>query len=163
MNINEPIAKPRQLHTVTMGDITTLGERLRRLRTGKGWTLDQLAEEAGVSKGLLSGIENGHNMPSGKVALKLANALEASVDFLLKGDGDEEADAAPAPKAVEVPRELAALAEVQNWSFQKVRALLDARDAVVARRSDQPRRPFTTKDWKVLAERLAPYLDDKDK
>jgi transcriptional regulator with XRE-family HTH domain len=143
-----------------MGDTTTLGERLRQLRTGKRWTLDQLAQEAGVSKGLLSGIENGHNQPSGKVALKLANALGASVDYLLQGG----AEPAPGPaKSVEVPKELVALAEARNWSFPKVRALLDARDAVVARRSDQPRRPFTTKDWEELAERLAPYLDDKDK
>jgi transcriptional regulator with XRE-family HTH domain len=41
-----------------------------------------LAREADVSKGFASAVENGHNQPSGKVLLKLAKALGASVDYL---------------------------------------------------------------------------------
>lgn len=143
-----------------MGETTGLGDRVRQLRHGKSWTLDQLANEAGVSKGFVSAVENGHNQPSGKVLLKLARALGASVDYLVQGD----ALAAPVERIrkVEIPEELVALAEEENWSFPKVRKLLEAREAVIARRSEQARRPFTTTQWRELAKALAPFMDEKD-
>lgn len=143
-----------------MGDTTGIGDRVRQLRHGKGWTLDQLASQADVSKGFVSGVENGHNQPSGKVLLKLARALGASVDFLVQGIGEDQSG--ERVRKVEIPQELAALAEEENWSFPKVRKLLEAREAVVARRSDQVRRPFTAKQWSELADALAPYIDGKD-
>src|SRR5207247_10508813 len=102
-----------------MGDTTGLGDRVRQLRNRKGWTLEQLANEAGVSKGFVSAVENAHNQPSGKVLLNLARALGASVDFIVQG----EPGGAPAERTrkVEIPEELAALAEEQKWSFAKVR------------------------------------------
>ena len=125
--------------------------------------MDQLAQEAGVSKGFVSAVENGHNQPSGKVLLKLAKALQASVDYLMQGGVTEAA--ADRVRKVEIPEELVELAEAQNWSFPKVRKLLEAREAVIARRSDQARRPFTIKQWGELAEALAPFMngDEEDK
>lgn len=142
-----------------------LGHRVRELRTGKGWTLDQLAQEAGVSKGFLSAVENNHNQPSGRVLLGLAKALGASVDYLVEGDpaGAPEAEGTSAtPGVVEIPEELAALAERENWSFAKVTAVLNARLAVHAKRSDRPRRRFTTSEWIEFAKLLAPYLDSEE-
>lgn len=122
--------------------------------------MDQLASEAGVSKGFVSAVENGHNQPSGKVLLKLAKALGASVDYLIQG----EVAAGPLERVrkVEIPEELVALAEDENWPFPKVRKLLEAREAVIARRSEQARRPFTKKQWRDLAEALAPFMDEGD-
>lgn len=140
-----------------MGESSGLGERVRHLRHGKGWTLDQLATEAGVSKGFVSAVENGHNQPSGKVLLKLAKALSASVDFLVRGD--EGAPAIERVRKVEIPEELAELAEEEDWPFAKVRKLLEAREAVIARRSDQARRPFTMTQWRELAAALSPFMD----
>jgi transcriptional regulator with XRE-family HTH domain len=147
-----------------MGDTTTLGHRVRELRSRKGWTLDQLAKEAGVSKGFISAVENGHNQASGRILLRLARALGASIDFLMKGDDGTDADhAARAPsRVVEIPEDLAAVAEKENWSFAKVTAVLNARIAVFAKRSDRPKRPFTTAEWREFAELLAPYLREED-
>src|SRR5688500_5842495 len=145
-----------------MSDTSGLGDRVRQLRHGKGWTLEQLATEAGVSKGFVSAVENGHNIPSGKVLLKLGKALGASVDYLMKGD--QEGGGAPGERTrkVEIPEELVELAELEDWSFQKVRKLVEAREAVVARRSEQARRPYTTTQWRELAAALAPFIDGAD-
>src|ERR1700732_450024 len=42
----------------------TLAEELRRRRTALGWTLEQVAEQAHVSVGMLSLIETGKRRPS---------------------------------------------------------------------------------------------------
>src|SRR5712691_8469917 len=42
----------------------TLAEQLRRRRTALGWTLEQVAEQAQVSVGMLSLIETGRRRPS---------------------------------------------------------------------------------------------------
>jgi transcriptional regulator with XRE-family HTH domain len=42
----------------------TLAEELRRRRTALGWTLEQVAEQAQVSVGMLSLIETGKRRPS---------------------------------------------------------------------------------------------------
>jgi hypothetical protein len=58
--------------------------------------------------------------------------------------------------------ELVALAEAENWSFAKVRKLIEAREAVIARRSEHARRPYTTVQWRELAAALAPFIEDED-
>lgn len=137
-----------------------LGARVRELRRERGWTLEQLADAAGVSKGFLSGIENNRAQPTGPVLLKIANALGASVDYLLQGEA-----AAPRPeerKVVEVPPELVAIAEQRGWSARRVFEVLRARQSLLARRSDKPHRPFTQTEWAEFADRIAPYLTQDD-
>ena len=137
-----------------------VGARVRELRQKKGWTLDQLAGEVGVSKGSLSLLENGKARPAGLVMLRIANALDASVDYLLRGS-------AALPKecektSVEIPAELAELALEQGWSARRTFALVRAREALLARRSDRPRRSFTRTEWMDFAERLAPFLENEE-
>lgn len=59
-----------------------LGNRLREAREAKGWTQAQLAERIGVSRKTINTVENRVFVPSTVVALKLALALEASVETL---------------------------------------------------------------------------------
>lgn len=137
-----------------------LGARVRVLRGERGWTLEQLADAAGVSKGFLSGVENDRAQPTGPILLKIATALGASVDFLLSGQAG-----APQPmerKSVEVPPELVALAEARGWTARQVFAVLRARYSLLARRSDKPHRPFTEKEWAEFSDRIAPYLSEGD-
>ena len=76
----------------------TVGDRIRRLRTQKGLTLDQLAELTDSSKSYIWELEN-KNPPrtsAGKLA-KIADALETTIEYLLKGkEKIAEADAADA-------------------------------------------------------------------
>jgi transcriptional regulator with XRE-family HTH domain len=57
---------------------------LRRLRHAKGLSQDELAYEAGVSRGYLSQIEKGVFYASLKVVVKLASALAVDPAELLK-------------------------------------------------------------------------------
>ncbi|GAA2921597.1 transcriptional regulator with XRE-family HTH domain [Microbacterium keratanolyticum] len=55
--------------------ITHLGAQLREQRTGR-FTVEELAERAGVSAGLISQIERGIGNPSFATLLRLANSLD---------------------------------------------------------------------------------------
>lgn len=56
--------------------------RLKLLRKQKGWTLDVLADETGLTKSYLSKVERGLSVPSIAVALKLSKALNVDVEQL---------------------------------------------------------------------------------
>jgi transcriptional regulator with XRE-family HTH domain len=64
-------------NTVKMSDylLTGIGKRIKNLRQQKGIKLTDLADGAGVSKGLLSKIENGRTVPSLPVLLSIIQAL----------------------------------------------------------------------------------------
>lgn len=75
-----------------------LGTRIRRLRTESGWTLQELAERAGVSLSTLSKIENAQVAPTFDTLVKAAHGLGIRFEALLSGPGGPAAPgAADAP------------------------------------------------------------------
>ncbi len=58
------------------------GARLRTLRQARGYSQQQLASMAGVSRQAVSAVEAGHSDPSLRVALALASALGVTVEEL---------------------------------------------------------------------------------
>ena len=69
-----------------------IGERVRDLRQGLGLTMERFAEQAGLSIGMLSKIENGQTSPSISTLTSLANAAGVPLTALFRGL-DEEHDA----------------------------------------------------------------------
>ena len=65
-----------------------LGERVRALRKRKEWSLEALAERAGMHVTYLSSVERGHRNPTLNVLAALASALDVTLSSLL--DGMEE-------------------------------------------------------------------------
>lgn len=66
-------------------DFTKLGEKVRFLRQGRGWSLVDLAERSGVSKAYLSDLENGTaGKPNIQYMYAIAVALEVTLDELLQ-------------------------------------------------------------------------------
>lgn len=59
-----------------------LGQRVRDLRKGCGWTLEQAAQHAGLARSTLSKIENGQMSPTYEALKKLAIGLGISVPQL---------------------------------------------------------------------------------
>jgi transcriptional regulator with XRE-family HTH domain len=55
--------------------VPTVAEQLRRRRSALGWTLEQLAEQAQVSVGMLSLIETGKRRPSLRTWERIRQAL----------------------------------------------------------------------------------------
>ena len=53
-----------------------IGDKIKKKRTGKNVTVEQLANKAGVSKGLISQIENNRTVPSLPVLFNIIHSLE---------------------------------------------------------------------------------------
>lgn len=60
---------------------------VRSLRTGRAWTLDQLAVRSGVSKGMIVEIEQERTNPSIATLCQLADALGTSVPAMVEVSG----------------------------------------------------------------------------
>ena len=59
---------------LTQAELSSLCARLRALRLGRGWTMEELARRAGLSKSYLSRLEDGERQPSIAALLSLAQA-----------------------------------------------------------------------------------------
>ena len=69
---------------MTRGDTMKVNNRIREVRTEKGWTQEQLSEETGVSRQSINSIERGKYIPSLPLALKFARVFECSTDSLFQ-------------------------------------------------------------------------------
>jgi transcriptional regulator with XRE-family HTH domain len=74
---------------------TAIGARVRRERLARHWTLDQLAEAAGVSRRMVINVEQGEANPSVATLLRISDALGIGLPVLV---------APPDPRAVTVIR-----------------------------------------------------------
>lgn len=63
-----------------------LGNRIRSLRKGRGWSQEHLADEANMHRTYLWGIERGVRNPSLRHLAQIADALEVSVASLFGSD-----------------------------------------------------------------------------
>lgn len=66
----------------------TLGEKIRSLRKAKKLTLDELADQVGVSQPFLSGVERGDKNPRLETLESIAEALNVSPALLQHPDID---------------------------------------------------------------------------
>ena len=138
--------------TDTLG---TLGRRIADLRERRGLTQRRLADAAGLSQTFLSEIENDRRNVGAAILLRIANVLDASLDYLLRGEEERTAMRRP----VVVPAELSAAAEEQAWTYAQTVALLQARQVVMARRGGaaddaRPPRQWSKEQWIHFHERL---------
>ncbi|MDR6988349.1 transcriptional regulator with XRE-family HTH domain [Paenarthrobacter nitroguajacolicus] len=83
-----------------MDDSTTtlslaIGARVKQERQSRGWTLDQLAEAAGVSRRMIINVEQGAANPSIGTLLRISDALGVGLPALVE---------APRPKPVKITR-----------------------------------------------------------
>ncbi len=62
-------------------------QRMKEARTRKGWTQRQLAEKAEVSPSAISSYESYGKMPPIDIAVRIAEALEVSLEWLCGVDG----------------------------------------------------------------------------
>ena len=140
-----------------MPQLDTVGQRINYIRTQMGLSLEALAERAGLSKSFLWEVEQDRSDISGRRLLQLADALNASVEFLLRGG------AAPAeyePPSVEVPRSLGELAEEEGLTYRQMMTILEIEHSIVARRGGVPRGTKGKEDWRSLYLAVKPFLEE---
>ncbi len=133
-----------------------LGERVKSLRQSLGWTQDKLAQETQISKSFLSEVENDKANISGDNLLKIANTLNVSLDYLMKGEappGNKK------PRPVEIPPGLSNVAEKKGLTYKQTLTLLAAHQSLIARRSDQGKAEMDEKAWEAFYGRLKEYLE----
>lgn len=73
-------------------DRTAYGERIKRLRTGRELTQEQLAEKINVSRTYIVKNENGLQIGPIEIAIELAMFFDVSTDFLLLGKENYRVD-----------------------------------------------------------------------
>jgi transcriptional regulator with XRE-family HTH domain len=88
----DPNARDQQSTTVLA---MAIGARVRQERQARHWTLDQLAEAAGVSRRMVVNVEQGAANPSVGTLLKISDALGIGLPALV---------APPQPKMLKVTR-----------------------------------------------------------
>lgn len=76
---------------VVIGGKMPLYNRLKELRTAKGYNQQEMGALVGVSRQTISLIERGDYNPSITVCLKLAKELGVSVDDIFKYEEGEDA------------------------------------------------------------------------
>ena len=134
--------------------MATIGERVREVRERLTLTQEELAARSGISKGFLSDVENDKSSPGAEYLLRIANALGASVDYLLKGEEAERQTTSP----VVIPQELSKVAEELRLSYQQTLQMLAAHSAIVAKRSERGMKRFTVEEWRSLYQALQSFL-----
>jgi transcriptional regulator with XRE-family HTH domain len=120
------------------------GDRIRAIREKRGLTQDQLADKAKISTGFLSDVENSKRNVSSENLLKIANALGASADYLLRGETRETIRRQP----VVIPPELSEAAGALGLSYTQTLETLEAHNSVVARRSTKETKRLSVEEWK---------------
>lgn len=63
-----------------------LGKRIRESRVKKGYTQQDLANQAEIGVVYLSEIERGIKMPSMNIFIKIIDALDVSADYVLRDE-----------------------------------------------------------------------------
>ena len=140
-----------------MSQPDTVGRRINYRRTERGLTLEGLAKLAGLSKSFLWEVEQDRSGISGRRLLQVANALGASVDYLLRGEPvpqDYE------PQSIEVPRSLGELAEELGLGYRQTMMLLDIDRSIVARRVSRPHGMKSKEDWRSLYDAVSTFLEE---
>ena len=72
-------------------------QRIRGLRTARGWSLDALAARCHLSPSTLSRIETGHRRIALDQLVPIARALGTTLDQLVESVGDEDVVIRPQP------------------------------------------------------------------
>lgn len=134
----------------------TVGARIRSRREELGWTQEELARKASISKSFLSDIENGKRSVGADKLLDVARALSRSLDFLMTGK-DAESGELP-PTEVQIPKSLAEFARDQGLSFRETLALLEMQNQIIAHRSSVKKGDLEKVDWQKFYEAVKEFL-----
>lgn len=67
----------------------TVNERITQLRTSKGWSVNKLANMAGISQAYLRDIELGNKKPSVEIVSLICGALKISLATFFSYDNED--------------------------------------------------------------------------
>lgn len=123
------------------------GDRIKALRTERKQTQEQLAKAARISVGFLSDVETGKSQIGADKLLDIAEALDVSLDYLMKG---EVPQAAPRNEPLELPASLVRLAEQVGLTVGEARRLMSMQQQIIGFRHDDKSTDPEKFDWAAL-------------
>ena len=138
-----------------MLQLDTVGQRINYIRQEMGLTLEALASRSGLSKSFIWEVEQDRSGISGQHLLQVADALNASVEYLLRGGSPKEYE----PPSIEVPRSLGEFAEEEGLTYRQTMTLLAIEQSIVARRGGGPQATKAKEDWRALYQGVKPFLE----
>jgi len=110
------------IHMTDTADRKAVGARIKALRKTHHWQQKQLAATLGIRFEQLNKYEGGLNSPPAEMLVKLADALDTSVDYLLTGNSSEDSQLANA----RLFRRFRALEHLAEEDQQTVIRVIDA-------------------------------------
>jgi transcriptional regulator with XRE-family HTH domain len=136
--------------------MASVGERIKKRRAELGWTQEQLAQKAGISKSFLSDLENSKRSVGADNLLDIARALGVSLDFLMTGEASKDQ-----ATEVPIPASLARFAAEEGLSFRQTLMLLEMQQQIVAHRSAKKKDGLESVDWRKFYEAVKEFLEDE--
>ena len=128
-------------------DLLLLGQNVRFLRQGKGWTLADLSEASGVGKAYISDLENGvAGKPNIQYVFAIARALGVTLDQLIGGGPKSQPDDELQDQHLVLPPGLAQL--------QKEKKLTDKETQMLAQVNFRGNRPKDVDGWRFLYQTI---------
>ena len=112
----------------------TFGERLHRYREDRGLSQRQLSALAGVDPVQISRYERGLGLPAADTLVAIAKALHVSLDTLLLGKADRQAERLPLRNTLLLQR----LADIEKLDRKDQEMIVELIHSVLARRSILP-------------------------
>jgi len=112
---------------ISGGHEMPLGERIKLLRKERGWAQGELAGKIGSDARQISRYENGKITPSVEAVIKIAQAFDVSIDFLLLDDVPRR------PLRMEDGELISRLRDISTLSEEDRTSLLHVLDALVAK------------------------------
>ena len=138
-----------------MSRLESVGRRINHIRNERGFTLEGLADRAGLSKSFLWEVEQDRSGISCNRLLEVANVLGASVDYLLKGEPvPEEYE----PQSIEVPRCLGDIAVELGLEYRQTILLLDIDRSIVAWHANGTHGMKSREEWRSLYDAVSSFL-----
>jgi len=128
-------------------DLKKLGENIRLVRTGRGWSLSDLAGASHVSKSYISDLENGvAGRPNIQYMFSIARAMDTTLDRLVEGTVAPAEEQQLSTVIEDLPPGLAELKKEMKLSDDDVKRL-----ATIHFRGNRPR---DKEGWRYLLTTL---------
>lgn len=138
-----------------------VSQRVKDRRRAMGLTQDELSRRAGISRRMLSGVENGERGMGAEILSCIAKAMQVSMEWVLEGGvapelpalipKPEEKEDRPAPCII--PAALVAYAQKEGLSFRQTLYLSRVAFACLGDKID-------SLDWLELREALGDFMPE---
>jgi transcriptional regulator with XRE-family HTH domain len=104
----------------------SFGDKIKKLRKDRGWSQDDLAEKAGIHGRHVGKYEIGKAMPNAETVVRIAEALEVSIDYLLRDDANENPNPAARIKDRQLLAEFEVVDNMDEVDKSVIKSLIDA-------------------------------------